>query len=178
MTFDPNDTRLTAYALGELEGAERDEIETQLAGCAESRKYVEEVREMARLLPDVGNESAARWPFELVGVGYALLGIAFITYGQVRQRTVESALRAGLARRLRDRCLGVALLRGDTVSRLCGAPPGGEHGARPDGRTAGAAAASRRRGGALAAAVSLRRRPLVRLLSLALARARPGRAVR
>ncbi len=52
MTFDPNDFRLTAYALDELEGEDRAAVETQLAECEESRKYVEEVRETARLLTD------------------------------------------------------------------------------------------------------------------------------
>src|SRR5262249_32834137 len=52
MTFDPNDTRLTAYALGELDDAGRAAVEAQLAGCAESRTYVEEVRALARLLTE------------------------------------------------------------------------------------------------------------------------------
>ena len=52
MTFDPTDTRLTAYALGELEGDDVLAIETQLAACEESRSYVEEVRQMARLLTE------------------------------------------------------------------------------------------------------------------------------
>ncbi len=50
MPFDPNDPRLTAYALGELDGPETVAVEAQLADCAESRKYVDEVRETARLL--------------------------------------------------------------------------------------------------------------------------------
>ena len=60
MTFDSNDPRLTAYALGELDDAERSALETQLSGCPESRKYVEDVRDMARLLTDsFQNEQAA-----------------------------------------------------------------------------------------------------------------------
>ncbi len=50
MPFDPNDPRLTAYALDELDPAELASVEAQLADCAESRKYVEEIRETARLL--------------------------------------------------------------------------------------------------------------------------------
>jgi Ca-activated chloride channel family protein len=52
MTFDPNDPRLTAYALGELAGAQHAEVVALLADCAESRKYVEEVRAMAQLLTE------------------------------------------------------------------------------------------------------------------------------
>jgi putative membrane protein len=48
---------------------------------------------VGRLLPDVGG--GAQWPFETVGAGFALLGIAFIGYAHVRQRAVEDALRAG-----------------------------------------------------------------------------------
>lgn len=52
MTFDPNDHRLTAYALGELDPAEHAAVETLIAGCDESRRYVEEVRVTARLLTE------------------------------------------------------------------------------------------------------------------------------
>ena len=53
MSFDSNDPRLTAYALGEsLEDSERAEAEAHLAEHAESRKYFEEVRELARVLTE------------------------------------------------------------------------------------------------------------------------------
>ncbi|MFO0950370.1 MAG: von Willebrand factor type A domain-containing protein [Isosphaeraceae bacterium] len=52
MTFDPNDPRLTAFALGELENHDREAVEAQIAACDESRRYVEDVRQMARLLTD------------------------------------------------------------------------------------------------------------------------------
>src|SRR5438874_684585 len=50
MSYDPNDPRLTSYALDELDESERPSIEAQLAECAESRKTVEEVRATALLL--------------------------------------------------------------------------------------------------------------------------------
>src|SRR5690348_11899067 len=50
MTYDPNDPRLTAYALGELDESDRPAIQAQVAECAESRRVVEEVRDTARLL--------------------------------------------------------------------------------------------------------------------------------
>jgi putative membrane protein len=46
-----------------------------------------------KLVPELS--SGASWPYELLGVGYALLGIAFISYGHRRQSTVEAALRRG-----------------------------------------------------------------------------------
>jgi putative membrane protein len=48
---------------------------------------------VGRLVPDVGNQTA--WPFEAVGAGFAVLGVAFMVYAQVRQRVVEEALRTG-----------------------------------------------------------------------------------
>lgn len=59
MTFDPNDPRLTAYALGELDHAARAAVEAQLAECAESRKFVQEMRDMARLLTDEFQKESA-----------------------------------------------------------------------------------------------------------------------
>ena len=50
MIFDTNDARLTSYALGEIDPAERSEIEQLLADCAEARKYVAEIRQTAQWL--------------------------------------------------------------------------------------------------------------------------------
>jgi len=46
-----------------------------------------------KLLPEVAGGAA--WPYELVGTGYAVLGIAFIAYGQLRQARVEQAIARG-----------------------------------------------------------------------------------
>jgi putative membrane protein len=46
-----------------------------------------------KLVPELS--SGASWPYELLGVGYSLLGIAFIFYGYRRQQMVETALRRG-----------------------------------------------------------------------------------
>ena len=43
-----------------------------------------------KLLPEVTNGAA--WPYEIVGAGYASLGVAFIGYGQLRQTRVERAI--------------------------------------------------------------------------------------
>lgn len=50
MNIDANDPRLTAFALGELEGPDREAIEATLAEDPQSRQFVEEIREVARLL--------------------------------------------------------------------------------------------------------------------------------
>ena len=43
-----------------------------------------------KLLPEV--TSGAAWPYEVVGAGYAVLGVAFIAYGQLRQMRVDRAI--------------------------------------------------------------------------------------
>jgi Ca-activated chloride channel family protein len=50
MPFDSNDPRLTAYALGELDDTELGAIEAIVADSQDARRFVEEVRETARLL--------------------------------------------------------------------------------------------------------------------------------
>jgi len=42
-----------------------------------------------------GLVEGAAWPYEVVGVGYGLLGIAFLVYGEHRRRSVERALEEG-----------------------------------------------------------------------------------
>jgi putative membrane protein len=46
-----------------------------------------------KLVPALTDES--RWPYVVVGVGFALLGVAFVAYGFRRQRLVERALARG-----------------------------------------------------------------------------------
>jgi putative membrane protein len=46
-----------------------------------------------RLVPELAG--GEMWPYVLLGVGYSLLGLAFILYGQRRQFEVEAAVRRG-----------------------------------------------------------------------------------
>ena len=48
---------------------------------------------IGRITPDVSN--VTRWPYEVVGAGFGLLGIAFIWFGYARSRAVEDALNRG-----------------------------------------------------------------------------------
>jgi putative membrane protein len=43
-----------------------------------------------KLVPELS--SGASWPYELLGIGYSLLGVAFIAYGHRRQSAVEAAV--------------------------------------------------------------------------------------
>ena len=46
-----------------------------------------------RLVPELS--SGAAWPFEAIGVAFALVGVLFIAYAYVRQKQVEEALARG-----------------------------------------------------------------------------------
>ena len=46
-----------------------------------------------RLVPELS--SGAAWPFEAIGVAFALVGLLFIAYAYVRQKRVEEALARG-----------------------------------------------------------------------------------
>jgi inner membrane protein YidH len=49
---------------------------------------------IGRLVPELTD--ATRWPYELVGVGYGILGLGFVAFGYVRSRQVQRALDRGL----------------------------------------------------------------------------------
>ena len=46
-----------------------------------------------KLVPELSDGST--WPFQLLGIGFALVGLLFIGYAHVRQRQVEDALARG-----------------------------------------------------------------------------------
>jgi putative membrane protein len=46
-----------------------------------------------RLLPSLSG--GPDWPFETIGVVFAVVGIAFVAYGYVRQKAVDDALARG-----------------------------------------------------------------------------------
>jgi putative membrane protein len=54
-----------------------------------------------RLLPELSN--GPNWPFEAVGIAFAVVGIAFMAFGYVRHRDVETALDRGDYAGLEDR---------------------------------------------------------------------------
>jgi len=58
-----------------------------------------------KLVPALTDET--RWPYVVVGVGFALLGVAFVAYGFRRQQLVERALARGEYARPDERLLAV-----------------------------------------------------------------------
>jgi putative membrane protein len=62
---------------------------------------------IGRLVPELTD--ATRWPYELVGAGYGVLGLAFVAVGYVRTRQVQQALDRGLYAPLSE-ALSIALV--------------------------------------------------------------------
>jgi len=66
-----------------------------------------------RLVPELSK--GANWPYEAIGVAFALVGVALVGYGYVRQKAVDAALARGEYAPLPDRvavafaCLGTLL---------------------------------------------------------------------
>lgn len=48
---------------------------------------------IGRLVPSVTHQT--RWPYAVLGAGFALIGIATIVYGLVRERAVRDAVKRG-----------------------------------------------------------------------------------
>lgn len=46
-----------------------------------------------RIVPELSGGSS--WPYELIGVAFALVGAAFVGYGYLRQKRIEEALARG-----------------------------------------------------------------------------------
>jgi inner membrane protein YidH len=73
---------------------------------------------VGKVVPELSD--GTKWPFSLVGAGFAVLGIVFVVYAFRRQRVVEAALREGRYAPLDDRAavgltavgvvLGIAML--------------------------------------------------------------------
>jgi len=63
-----------------------------------------------KLVPALTDESA--WPYLIVGVAFALLGVAFVAYGFHRMRQVDAALARGEFERPDPRVLGLLAVAG------------------------------------------------------------------
>jgi len=49
---------------------------------------------VGRVVPEL-NHSSLRWPYVVVGVGFALWGVLALTYGSARRTTVDRVLESG-----------------------------------------------------------------------------------
>ena len=67
---------------------------------------------VGKIAPDVAGTDS-RWPFALLGAGYAILGLVVLAYGMWRSRAVDRAVRVGGWVNLDDRAMwgiGVATM--------------------------------------------------------------------
>ena len=56
---------------------------------------------VGRILPDLAH-SGSRWAYTMIGLGFALYGIAMIAYGTIRARTAEEAIKGSRRPLTRD----------------------------------------------------------------------------
>ncbi len=65
---------------------------------------------LGRIVPGVSD--VTHWPYQLVGAGYGLLGLAFMVVAHIRVRTVERAVDRGDFARMDERLSMVLLVVG------------------------------------------------------------------
>ena len=65
---------------------------------------------LGRIVPGIAD--VTKWPYELVGAGYGLLGVGFMVLAHVRMRVVEAAVDRGEFARLDQRWSLVLLVVG------------------------------------------------------------------
>ena len=64
---------------------------TQLAWWRTGLTAIAVALAVGRVLPDL-SDGGTRWPYSVIGVAFALYGIAMIAYGSRRTRTAERAI--------------------------------------------------------------------------------------
>ncbi len=64
---------------------------------------------IGKLVPSISDVQTT-WPYELIGVGYGLLGVIVLVYAVARRRDVERALPLGEYVHADDRIIGGTLL--------------------------------------------------------------------
>jgi putative membrane protein len=71
---------------------------------------------VGRVVPSLTHQT--RWPYAILGAGFALLGMMAIAYGLVRQRAVRDALRHGRFEHPHDNVLVALTVTGVTLGAL------------------------------------------------------------
>jgi putative membrane protein len=66
---------------------------------------------VGRIVPEL-DPSATRWPYTVIGIGFAVYGVALIAYGTLRARAVERSLAEGRYALPPDDLLGVLTVSG------------------------------------------------------------------
>jgi uncharacterized membrane protein YidH (DUF202 family) len=71
---------------------------------------------VGRVVPSLAHQT--RWPYAILGAGFALVGIVAIGYGFVRQRAVRDAVRDGRFEHPHDAVLVALTVTGVTLGTL------------------------------------------------------------
>lgn len=71
------------------------------------------LRGLGRIVPGITH--VTKWPYEVVGAGYGLLGVVFMVLAHVRMRVVEAAVDRGEFARLDRRWSLLLLVAGGTL---------------------------------------------------------------
>ena len=111
MTFDTDDPRLTAYAVGELDPAQEQEIKQLLSCSDEARKFVAEIRQTAGwLAQELQKEHQAKSPLPSVDLQ--------AIEQTLKAREPESPKRPWWQQRYKTLSIAATLLVGATVGLL------------------------------------------------------------
>ncbi|MGZ8666644.1 MAG: YidH family protein [Solirubrobacterales bacterium] len=93
---DPADPRSSQIALIE-DATRRTHLaneRTQLAWWRTGLTALAVALAIGRVVPELGG-SPTRWPYSVVGAGFAVYGVALIAYGNARSKEVMRALQSG-----------------------------------------------------------------------------------
>lgn len=98
MASKPSNTRVLTHSDRQtIMASER----TQLAWWRTGLTAIAVALAVGRFLPDLAG-SGSRWAYMVIGMGFALYGIAMIAYGTNRARAVEEAFEGSTRSRTRD----------------------------------------------------------------------------
>jgi putative membrane protein len=84
---------------------------TQLAWWRTGLTAVAVALAVGRVVPELSSNSL-QWPYTVVGIAFALYGVALIAYGTVRARVVDEAIARGSFAISPDRILGALTVAG------------------------------------------------------------------
>jgi putative membrane protein len=90
---------------------------TQLAWWRTGLTAIAVALGVGRVVPEL-SDTSTKWPYLVVGAGFALYGVAMFAYGSWRTRMVESALRAGNFAATPDRLLAALTVAGVVLGAL------------------------------------------------------------
>jgi len=94
---------------------------TRRTRLANERTYLAWWRSASVPATDSGPVRGPNWPYELIGVAFAVMGVGFVTFGYLRHKSVEDALSRGEYSKLSERAaiLFAAARVRSCVERCC-----------------------------------------------------------